>query len=406
MYKKLGLLAALTFIVSVGVFGFRVRFPASLIFDESYYVSAAREVLKDGVNQNWSHPPLGKWLISRSMATFGQNPFGTRAFSVLFGAGAVVAIELLAYFLYGDLWLAAAVALLTLTNGMLFVMARVAMLDVFMIFFMLAGLAVFAAARRETVSPRARLLLFSVSGLCFGLATECKWIGIFPVFVCLALSLKKNWRQALVAFVAIPVVVYASVFGILLMHMHSSQGVAYSFSGELLAQWDMLTAHLDRLPFYHAYANSWIDWPLNSRPTLFSHTYAYFGEDWKSNVIFFLLNPVIAWTGFSALFLILWKIWRRDERSLFVGSLFFICWLPWAALNRSTFLFYYFAAASFLPLVIVDASTLFPRRRQAVFCLVLLNVIFFIYLWPILASQSLFRSQITSRLWLFPNASF
>ena len=133
-------------LVLVGAFVLRAIWltlpQGSLIFDEAYYVNAARVIngypvpagmayadAPAGIDPNTEHPPLGKVLIALSMQLFGDNGFGWRIPSLIAGM-----ITLLA--LYGIVratgerkWLGVlAVSILALDNLTL-VHSRIGVLD-------------------------------------------------------------------------------------------------------------------------------------------------------------------------------------------------------------------------------------------------------------------------------------
>ncbi len=126
--------------------------PAShtLIFDESYYVNAARVIdhinppagapynnAPGGEDPNAEHPQLAKLLIAGSIKLFGDDPKGWRLPSVLFSLIALAAIYGLVVSLGGSGWLAVgATAVMALDNLML-VHGRIATLDIFGVAMML-----------------------------------------------------------------------------------------------------------------------------------------------------------------------------------------------------------------------------------------------------------------------------
>ncbi len=115
--------------------------PGDIVFDETYYVDDARSVIVQGVEDGFAvHPPVGKWMIASGIVLFGDNAFGWRFAGALAGAAIVLLTYLIGEDLLRDRGLAALAALLALTDGLLFVMARIAMLDIFLGFWILLGL--------------------------------------------------------------------------------------------------------------------------------------------------------------------------------------------------------------------------------------------------------------------------
>jgi predicted membrane-bound dolichyl-phosphate-mannose-protein mannosyltransferase len=115
----------------------------SLVFDEAYYVNAARRLLDltvpsdapyadapAGLDPNSEHPPLGKVVIAASMRLFGDNPVGWRSPSILAGLVVILAVYLLVRATGHSAWLAVYAAGVAMLDNLLLVHSRIATLDV------------------------------------------------------------------------------------------------------------------------------------------------------------------------------------------------------------------------------------------------------------------------------------
>src|ERR1700722_18035485 len=148
------------------------------IYDETYYVPAAKAILQAGQDPNPQHPPLGKELIAAGIRLAGDRPGGWGGLRTVFGSLTLVAFYFLALAVLQDSSAALFAALLALFNNLLFVLARIAMLEVFMTAFLFAGLALFwrqkilCARRVKSTQTNARIQLW-LAGASLGLAAAC-----------------------------------------------------------------------------------------------------------------------------------------------------------------------------------------------------------------------------------------
>ena len=149
--------------------------PPSLYWDEQYYVFDAEVYLHGGFGQpvgnpppvkiddegTWIHPPMGKWIIALlGVGPLGLHAFGWRLPSALFGIAGVALLYLLALRLWGSPGWAAFAAVLLAFDGLHIVQSRLAMLDIFLSTFIIAGFLFLVldrerlrSGRRDAVAP-------------------------------------------------------------------------------------------------------------------------------------------------------------------------------------------------------------------------------------------------------------
>jgi hypothetical protein len=171
--------------------------PRILVFDENYYVSAARKILgvrmepdqlyasaASGLDPNFAHPPLGKMLIALGIRAFGDAPLGWRFTSLLFGTYAILAIYWLARTAGFSSWISLGASSLMAADPMFFVHGRVGMLEILVLTFMLVGAAVYLSDRP------------AVAGVIVGVGACIKLVTLFLLAAFLAVELLRLVSRA------------------------------------------------------------------------------------------------------------------------------------------------------------------------------------------------------------------
>ncbi|HEY8756072.1 MAG TPA: phospholipid carrier-dependent glycosyltransferase [Candidatus Dormibacteraeota bacterium] len=178
---------------------------SSLIFDEAYYVNAARVILGIhppaganyaaallGHDPNAEHPPLAKLLFAGSMKVLGDNAWGWRIFPIIFGSIAILATYWLVRSARGSSWLALGAATLMAVDNLLLIHGRIATLDIFVVTFMLVAVALYL---------RGHPLL---AGITLGVGLCTKLVAVDVVFVIAVLEIGRvirsdslSWRARL-----------------------------------------------------------------------------------------------------------------------------------------------------------------------------------------------------------------
>jgi dolichyl-phosphate-mannose-protein mannosyltransferase len=419
----------------------RLRVPRAIIFDETYYAKDAWSILKHGVEWNMLdakvanpmiiaghtnffqpcngtsacgeyvvQPEMGKLLIAVGEWMFGLNSFGWRFSTALFGSLAILLMCRIARRLTRSTLLGCVAGLLMALDGLEFVLSRTGILDIFLMFFVLAAFGCILidrdASRAELaervaryegghLGPKFGIRKWRVAaGIFLGLAVATKWNAAWYIIGFAALitawdigarraaGLKSFVRGALretrwlpVTFLAIPLAIYiASWSGWFatstgyFRDYAQAHGVHTPVISALYSLWEY---HLQAIGFGvglkipHPYQSQPWDWLLVTRPVAFyyecytgpvagpSHycPSGYNGAEWSQEVLA-LGTPAIWWGSMLALLFCLgWWLLHRDWRAGAVLLGVLAGWGPWFPLVSRTKFYYY--ALEFEPFLIL-----------------------------------------------------
>jgi dolichyl-phosphate-mannose-protein mannosyltransferase len=332
----------------------------SVIWDENWYVPAARTILgwpvpegqhyigaEPGIDPNTEHLPLAKLIMAGSMRLLGDNPWGWRLPSVAFGMLALVMLYLLVRRASGRPWLALFATFIFSFDNLVFVHSRVAALDIYMIGLMLLGLYLYVAERP------------ALAGGALALSTLAKYNGalgliVIAVFEVMRLALRAEsrdqWRRSiskLSLILGVFVVVFMAVgWPIDLMFTHYRNPVdSLSFAQEF-----GLNYRTDSQPKGDS-SFPW-EWLVNggTRQYYGSSVMVMAGDkainSWPVVRFMGQMNPYIIWMLPLALANLIWATVRsRDHLPLLLLSLFLVTYLQPLAFallfSRQSFIHYF-----------------------------------------------------------------
>jgi dolichyl-phosphate-mannose-protein mannosyltransferase len=165
-----------------------------LVFDEAYYVNAARVIAGIrppqgasyadaplGADANSEHPQLAKLIVAGGIELFGDGPWAWRLPSVLLGTVAILGMFALARAAGGGPWVALGAATLMAADNLLLVHGRIATLDIYAVAAM-----VWAAALYQRDRPIA-------AGAVLGLGACAKEVTPYLLFGLVTLEFLLWW---------------------------------------------------------------------------------------------------------------------------------------------------------------------------------------------------------------------
>ena len=399
-------LTAVLALAFAGLCAVRLTIPSSPYFDEVHYLPASRALLDQSAWLNREHPLLGKEIIAAGIALFGDNSLGWRIFSVVAGTAALFAFCRALWFASCSRFATLAYGVLLASGFSLFVHARIAMLDIFMVCFIAIALWQLAGAMREPETGRRRL---AIAGTALGLAMAAKWnavpLAIIPGVAFLVLRASAGRRRLLMSRRGMPVpgmtLVEAAVWlGALPLLVYWLTFVpAYFFASGALEPGGFIALHREIMALQssviepHPYQSNWPDWLINIRAIW----YLYEPVDGAQRGIMLIGNPLTMLVGLPAIVWCLWAGLTRKKWDALAVFVFFAASIAfWIIVNKPIqFYYHYFLSSCFLLAGLALALDALWKRGNHVIATAILvgSVAVFAWFYPILSAAPLAGAQ-------------
>jgi dolichyl-phosphate-mannose-protein mannosyltransferase len=434
----------------VTVFGGFLRFyrlgvPRAVVFDETYYAKDAWSILQHGVEWYYRsdantlilqghtansslfmpcsgtscgeyvvQPEVGKLLIAVGEWMFGLDSFGWRFSSAVFGTLSILLMCRIARRMTRSTLLGCTAGLLMALDGLQLVLSRTGILDIFLMFFVLAAfgcvlidrdvsrarLAEAVARGEDGVTGSGPRLGFRkwllAAGILLGLAVGTKWIAAWYIiaFGALVITWDTGARRAAglpsfvrgafrdavwlpLTFVVVPLVTYLATWT---NWFATSTGFDRDYAQQhgvnipvISPLYSLFEYHVQAISFGvglrtpHPYQSQPWDWLLITRPVAFFYecytgpvagaahycpATNYSGPEWSQEVLA-IGTPAIWWGSMLALLFCLgWWLLHRDWRAGAVLLGVLAGWGPWWPLVTRTKFYYY--ALEFEPFLILS----------------------------------------------------
>ena len=392
----------------------------STYFDEIYHARTAYEFIHGYNVYEWTHPPLGKVLISLGVRAFGMTPFGWRIAGTLFGILMIPAIYLFAKKMFGKTSVSAFCAVLFTFDFMHFAQTRIATIDVYITFFIILMYAFMLMYYRMSFYDtdfKKTLIPLGLCGISFGLGAASKWTGLYAgagLAILFFMTLYKRYEEycyakstpdgetdgishsyiidafpkyakstilfCVLMFVIVPLGIYvASYIPYMSCNGTGLKGVIDNQSG-------MLRYHKG-VTATHSFSSEWYKWPIMYRPIWF---YSGKVSDTIKEGISSFGNPLVWWAGIPAFFYVAYIAFVKKERSaLFLTIGYLAQLLPWIPVTRVTFIYHYFPCVPFVVMMLgYSANKLLADKKRGVWIMAgyaLAAVILFAMFYPVLS---------------------
>lgn len=354
-----------------------------MYFDEIYHARTSYEFIHGMSVYEWTHPPLGKSLISLGIRAFGMTPFGWRVVPALFGALMLPILFVFGKRLFRRRDYAFLSAALFGLDTMHFTQTRIATVDVFIVFFILLMflfMTDYIRLDNEGQPLKKALIPLGACGVSFGLGVASKWTGLYAgaglavlffthLFVtlhrCGSKSERRVWADrawktvvfCCVFFLLIPALIYYSSYTPFYRYETARRAVDHlSFRQKLkilVDQQKSMFSYHSKLTATHICQSTWYEWPF----TAVSVWYYFRSGDGVVSNISSTGSPAVWWLACIGMLWLLMEIlfgrMKNDEPTKKVAAWILLAavaanYFPWMLVPRCTFQYHFFPTAPFM----------------------------------------------------------
>lgn len=293
--------------------GHQMHHSSAIVFDETYYAHDSWSLLHHGVETDGLmkasafvvHPPLGKWMMAVGEALFDHgktvtfhgtvypaSPLAFRFMGALLGTLAILMTARIARRMFRSTGLGVIAGALLALDGLEFVQSRTAMLDIYLLFWVLAAFGCLVVDRdwgRKRLAarltaplgyhewgPRIGFRPWRLgAALCIGAACATKWNGAYyiPALILLALAWDIGARRTAGAHGQ---AIFRNVTGGQRLDTWMTRNALGRILLPALGLFLLLPAAV--------YLASWMGWFLSNGQYAYDHdTYVHAGQSWLAH---------------------------------------------------------------------------------------------------------------------------
>jgi len=367
-------------------------FMNSTYFDEIYHPRTGYEFAHGLAVFETTHPPLGKVFMSWSIRAFGMTPFAWRLPGTLFGIAMIPLLYAFARLLLKSNNYALFAAIIFTFDFMLFSHTRLATIDTFVTFFVIAMyFCMYAYTRKPS------LWWLAICGAATGLAIASKWQGFYAALGLPILFFPTLWKiylrdkkYALITFascfgffISLPLVIYVLSY----IPFVNAQG-----GGGLQTIWNNQTGMLGYHSYYvlgaeHPFASPWWSWPLNEVPLW---QYRTIVSDTVRRGMSSMGNPAVWWFGIFATGFAIFSLAKKrahESDTMFLLVAYAVNFLPWVFVTRLTFIYHYFPSVPFVVLLVALFFRHHVKRDWVCFAYAGVVCALFVLFFPVLSGM-------------------